>query len=115
MFESNEITIDISSRTGVQKPRRTEIVRKDNKSETQDRDLDYIQNTCSILRDIRLTLHYTQPDIAQKSGLRQQMISRIDRNDLNPRLSTIKRYLSACGINLDELLQNALNDIQNAK
>lgn len=115
MLENNDITIDISSRTGVQKPRRTEVIRKDNKTETQDRDLDYIQETCSILRDIRLTLHYTQPDIAKKSGLRQQMISRIDRNDLNPRLSTVKRYLAACGINLDELLKNALNEIQDSE
>ena len=115
MFENDTISIDISSRTGVQKPRRTEVTRKDNKTETQDRDLDYIQETCSILRDIRLTRCYTQPDIAKKSGLRQQMISRIDRNDLNPRISTVKKYLAACGIDLDDLLRDALNDIQSAE
>lgn len=115
MLENNDIAIDVASRTGVQRPRRTAITRKDNKTEVQDRDLDYIQDTCSVLRDIRLSLHYTQPDIAKKSGLRQQMISRIDRNDLNPRLSTFKKYLAACGINLDELLQTALNDIENSK
>ena len=40
------------------------------------------------------------------------MISRIDRNDLNPRLSSVKKYLLACGIDLDEVLRAELYKIK---
>ncbi len=110
-----DVIIDTSFRKVTQKPRKTDSVRAGNKSESQDKDLDYIQKTCAIVKEMRHTREYTQPDIAKKTGIKQQMISRIDRNDINPRLSTIKKYLAACGVNLDELLAEALKEMQESK
>lgn len=106
-----ENIIDTSVRKVTQKPRKTDATRSSDKTETQEKELDYIKNTSSLIKSIRLAKEYTQPDVAKKSGLRQQMISRIDRNDINPRLSTVKKYLEACDIDLDKLLEEALNNI----
>lgn len=108
----NYTTTNRSQRNGTQIPRRTESTRSENKSQSLDRDLDFIKDTSCLLRDIRIELQYTQTDIAKKTGIKQQMISRIDRNDLNPRLSTLKKYLLACGIDLDELLRAELYKIK---
>lgn len=113
METNNNIVIDTANRTVTQKPRRTGSTRSSNKSETQGKELDYIKDTCSLLKEMRLKQEYTQPDLALKSGIKQQVISRIECNDLNPRVSTLKRYLQAFGVDLDELLREILINMDN--
>lgn len=111
MKNKTEVIINTTERNVTQKPRKTDAVRQNNKTETLNADLDYIKRTSHLIREFRYAREYTQPDIAKKTGIKQQMISRIDRNDLNPRLSTVKKYLEACGVDLDQLLQDALDKI----
>lgn len=109
---NNNIETNIADRDKTQKPRKTELGRNGVKSESQDRELDYIAGISNILREMRYTRQYTQKDMTQRTGIKQQLISRIDRNDMNPRLSTVKKYLEACGVDLEALLRNALEEMQ---
>lgn len=52
------------------------------------------------LVEIRKSQGLTQKDIALKSGLTQQMISRIEKMDYTPTLETLFKYLKALNINL---------------
>ena len=63
----NNIDISIENRNGTQIPRRTDSTRSSNKSETLDRDLDFIKETSNLIKNIRLESRYTQIDIASNN------------------------------------------------
>ncbi|MHA2405163.1 MAG: CBS domain-containing protein [Candidatus Hermodarchaeia archaeon] len=51
--------------------------------------------TADEIRKYRKMLGLTQKQLASKSGLSQSLISRIENNDLDPRLSTIRKIVNA--------------------
>lgn len=51
--------------------------------------------TSDEIRKYRKTLGLTQKQLALKSGVSQSLISRIENNDLDPRLSTIRKIVDA--------------------
>lgn len=53
------------------------------------------------LVELRKQLGLTQKDVATKSGLTQQMISRIEKIDHTPSLKTFLRYVSALNVTLN--------------
>lgn len=49
--------------------------------------------SASDLKNKRMELGLTQADVAEKSGLSQSMIARIESETVDPRLSTVKRIV----------------------
>ncbi|MEM2427846.1 MAG: helix-turn-helix domain-containing protein, partial [Candidatus Bathyarchaeia archaeon] len=45
------------------------------------------------IRRLRKAVRLTQKELAEKAGLSQSLISRIERGNVDPRLSTIKRIM----------------------
>lgn len=43
----------------------------------------------------------TQKEVAQKSGLTQQMVSRIEKIDYSPTLANLMKYINAIGVMLN--------------
>lgn len=76
--------------------------------QTKEKELECVKPTIDIMKEIRLTCGASQPDVAWEMGMVQQNLSRFETNTINPRLSTVKRYLEACGVDLDALLASAL-------
>lgn len=74
----------------------------------KDTDLEYIKETTALIKKIRTEASLSQIEVSNKTGMVQQLISRIDTNIVNPRLASVKKYLEVCGVDLDELLRNAL-------
>lgn len=52
------------------------------------------------LVEFRKSAKITQQEIAEKSGLTQQMVSRIEKVTNTPRLDVFLRYVSALGLEL---------------
>lgn len=50
----------------------------------------------SSLKKLRESLGFTQQEIADKMKVSQSDVSRIE-NRLDPKISTIKKYIKACG------------------
>lgn len=48
----------------------------------------------SVLKDARTRTGYTQGELAQVAGVSQPLISRIERQDVNPRTSTLRELFS---------------------
>lgn len=65
-----------------------------------------IYNIAKCLKKIRKGKNLTQKDIAQKTGLTQQMISKIESYNGNPSIESFVKYCNGVGINLLELLLN---------
>ena len=47
------------------------------------------------LRERRLSLELTQSDLAERAGVSQPLIARIEGDDVDPRLSTLRRIVEA--------------------
>ncbi len=60
------------------------------------REYELIQKLVSFRKEAGLT----QKDVARKSGLTQQMISRIEKYDNSPTLSNFMKYIEAIGVDL---------------
>ena len=60
------------------------------------REYELIQKLVSFRKEAGLT----QKDVAKKSGLTQQMISRIEKYDNSPTLSNFMKYIEAIGVDL---------------
>ena len=60
----------------------------------------------NLLRTIRLDKNYSQKDIAIKTGLTQQMISKIETYNGTPSLESFLKYCNGIGINILELIQS---------
>ena len=55
----------------------------------------------SVLYHIRQEQGLTQRDAAERAGLKQQAISRLEKAASNIQLSTLQRYLNALGYNIE--------------
>lgn len=63
-----------------------------------------IYNIAIYLKKIRKEKNLTQKDIAQKTGLTQQMVSKIESYNGNPSMESFVRYCNGIGISLLEVL-----------
>ncbi len=65
----------------------------------------------NLLREIRLERNYSQKEIANKSGLTQQMVSKIETYNGTPSLESFLRYCNSIGIDIVDLIKEkyALN------
>ncbi len=59
------------------------------------------------LRRLRIRAGLTQKELAKRAGVSQSLIARIERGDVNPRLSTLKRILV--------VLEEATSSMEDAK
>ena len=76
------------------------ILKKQNEIETE------IYNIAICLKRIRKEKKLTQKDVAQRTGLTQQMISKIESYNGNPSIESFVKYCNGIGINLLEVLLN---------
>lgn len=67
-----------------------------------------INEITKTLRNIRMKKNITQIEIAKKTGLSKQMISKIEVDNSNPTLSTLVKYCDCIGVNLPELILSEL-------
>jgi transcriptional regulator with XRE-family HTH domain len=51
----------------------------------------------TIVRDARRSAGISQRELAQRAGLQQPAVSRIERGHVSPRLDTLDQILRACG------------------
>ena len=54
-----------------------------------------------MLREARARAHLTQRQLAEKSGIPQETIARIERGRADPRVNTLDRLLEACEFGLE--------------
>jgi transcriptional regulator with XRE-family HTH domain len=54
-----------------------------------------------MLREARARAKLTQRHLAQKSGIPQETIARIERGRADPRMATLDRLLEACAFGLE--------------
>lgn len=57
------------------------------------REYNFIQSLVRLRKEVGLT----QKEVAEKSGLTQQMVSRIEKIDYSPTLKNLLKYISAIG------------------
>ena len=57
-------------------------------------------DAASIIRTAREETGITQAELAQRTGTTQSAISRLERGHSRPSLSTIRRLVRACGLEL---------------
>ena len=69
-----------------------------------------IDEITKTLKNIRIKKSITQTEIARKTGLSKQMISKIEVANGNPTLNTLVKYCDCIGINLAELLKQSISD-----
>ena len=62
-----------------------------------------IYNIAKCLKKIRKEKKLTQKDIANKTGLSQQMVSKIESYNGNPSIESFVKYCYGIGINLLEI------------
>ena len=62
-----------------------------------------IYNIAKCLKKIRKEKKLTQKDIANKTGLSQQMVSKIESYNGNPSIESFVKYCNDIGINLLEI------------
>ena len=58
------------------------------------------------LKNYRCSLHISQEEVAQKSGLTRQMVSRVETFSYSPNLTTLIKYLYALDIDLAVVIHN---------
>jgi len=66
-------------------------------AEEFDREYELMKKIVKVRKEMGLT----QKDISEKSGLTQQMVSRIENVGHSPTLSNFMKYLTAIGLNID--------------
>jgi DNA adenine methylase len=57
------------------------------------------------VRELRLSLKMTQRDLAEDAGIRQALISQIERGEANPTLDSILRIAAALEVSFAELFE----------
>jgi transcriptional regulator with XRE-family HTH domain len=58
------------------------------------------------VRELRLSLKMTQRDLAEDAGIRQALISQIERGEANPTLDSILRIATALEVSFTELFES---------
>lgn len=69
-------------------------------------------NVAKGLKKYRISLHISQEEVAQKSGLTRQMVSRVETFSYSPNLTTLIKYLYALDVDLSTVINN-LSILQN--
>ncbi len=54
----------------------------------------------AVVRDARRAAGLTQRNLARRTGIAQPTIARIERGQVDPRVDTLARLLSECGLEL---------------
>ena len=57
----------------------------------------------SMIRAWREYLDFTQKELAQKAGIAQSALARLEKTTSNPRKSTLKKLANAMGISFEQL------------
>ena len=70
-------------------------------------------NLTKILKEYRISLELSQKEIAEKSGLTRQMVSRIETYMYSPTLTTFVKYLFALNIDISKLLNEFISENKN--
>ncbi len=65
------------------------------------------QKIGSLLKSERKRVGFSQGDVAQKSGITQATISRLESGDLNFRIGTMESYVDALGMKLNLIAKDA--------
>ena len=55
------------------------------------------------LREVRISKFMTQAELAEAAGIHQDQVGRIERDEVEPRLSTIRKLAAALGVEPNEL------------
>lgn len=76
------------------------VIKNDTKAKEYINEFNKEYELIQSLVNIRRELGLTQKDVAMRSGLTQQMVSRIEKYDNSPTLSNFIRYIDAIGANL---------------
>lgn len=63
--------------------------------------VDLLTGIIKEITDRRISLHYTQADLAKKCGLKQSAIARMEKLQVVPRLDTVVRVLQALDGSID--------------
>ena len=63
-----------------------------------------IKHISKKIRDARVELRLTQKELADKSGLSMNYISRIERADVSPTLETLEKLIKALKIKSSDIL-----------
>ena len=58
------------------------------------------------LNQLRTQEALTQRDLSERTGLTIAAISRIERNQVEPRLSTVRKLADALGVHPSQLIEN---------
>ena len=58
------------------------------------------------LNQIRTREALTQRDLSERTGLTIATISRIEQNQVEPRLSTVRKLANALGVHPSQLMEN---------
>jgi transcriptional regulator with XRE-family HTH domain len=58
------------------------------------------------VRELRISLKMTQRDLAEDAGIRQALISKIERGEANPTLDSILRIATALEVSFAELFES---------
>ena len=58
------------------------------------------------VRELRLSLKMSQRDLAEDAGIRQALISQIERGEANPTLDSILRIATALEVSFAELFES---------
>ena len=56
------------------------------------------------LKDARFRAGLTQAELAEKSGTTQTTVARIERDAVQPEVTTIRKLASALGVSISDLL-----------
>jgi DNA adenine methylase len=57
------------------------------------------------VKELRLSLKLTQRDLAEGAGIRQALVSQIERGEANPTLESILRIATALEVSFAELFE----------
>ena len=60
----------------------------------------------SRVRELMVSLKMTQRDLAEDAGIRQALISKIERGEANPTLDSILRIATALEVSFAELFES---------
>jgi transcriptional regulator with XRE-family HTH domain len=58
------------------------------------------------VRELRLSMKMTQRDLAEDAGIRQALLSQIERGEANPTLDSILRIATALEVSFAELFES---------
>lgn len=67
-------------------------------------------NLTKELKDYRNILNLSQKEVAEKSGLTRQMVSRIETYTYTPTLTTFVKYLLALNIDISKIIDEFISE-----